>query len=251
MKEKLDGITQPLYAQIKEIVRKRIESGMYKVGDIIPTEPQFQEEFHVSRITVRRSMDELERDGYIERSRGRGSIVIDNKQQKRKTGFMSLSHEMEKQGIKLGTKDMKVSICEADSKISSGLEILQGDYVLKIERVRMLEDEAFAYACSYFQLEQELPVDASVYKGSLYESIGKLKGISCEELWFPKRDIISAEQASGEVAARLNGSKDTWVLKKCSQIVDAKSKVMEYSITYFLANRYQCNITYEETRRKT
>ncbi|MDD4370050.1 MAG: GntR family transcriptional regulator [Anaerostipes sp.] len=244
MEDKILEQSTPLYLQIKEIVRHRIETRIYKVGEIIPTELQFQDEFHVSRITIRRAMEELEREGYIERSRGRGSVVLNHNRIQEKKTVNSLTHEMKRRGKVLGSREVKVSIEKADLEVSSGLEILYEDYVLKVERVRVIEEQPFAYAQSCFNLERELPVDKDIYEDSIYETIKKVKAISCEDTWFPKEDVISVEKAKEEIAAKLKIQEGMALLKRCSQIIDKESRVMEYSITYFLPDKYKCSVTY-------
>ena len=67
---------KPLYMQLKEIIRKDIETGVYARHETIPAEIAFQNEYGVSRITVRQAISSLEQEGYVERSRGRGTQVI-------------------------------------------------------------------------------------------------------------------------------------------------------------------------------
>jgi len=49
----------PLYQQIKEDIKSAIERGKYKPQEQIPTEPELSAEYSVSRVTVRRAVEEL------------------------------------------------------------------------------------------------------------------------------------------------------------------------------------------------
>ena len=49
----------PLYQQIKEDIKAAIQQGIYKAKEQIPTEPELSAEYSVSRITVRRAIEEL------------------------------------------------------------------------------------------------------------------------------------------------------------------------------------------------
>ena len=60
-------------------LQKRILSGEFPEGSMIPTELELCEIFKVSRITVRRALDELVRLGFVNRMRGKGSFVIKSK----------------------------------------------------------------------------------------------------------------------------------------------------------------------------
>jgi DNA-binding GntR family transcriptional regulator len=61
------------YPVIKATLKARLLSGAYRAGESLPSESHLADEFHVSRMTARRAMDELEREGYIYRVQGSGS----------------------------------------------------------------------------------------------------------------------------------------------------------------------------------
>ena len=50
---------QPLYKQLMDIITQQIKNGTYKPGEKIPPEPELADLYHVSRITVRRTVEEL------------------------------------------------------------------------------------------------------------------------------------------------------------------------------------------------
>lgn len=63
------------HRHVFETVRDRIQSGDYQPGDRIPSEATLIEEFGVSRPTVARALQELERRGLVNRRRGAGTYV--------------------------------------------------------------------------------------------------------------------------------------------------------------------------------
>ena len=65
----------PLYARVQQSLREAIQTGVLSTGTILPSEKELEILHGVSRITVRRALDELEREGLIERSRGRPARV--------------------------------------------------------------------------------------------------------------------------------------------------------------------------------
>src|SRR5829696_9177478 len=65
----------PLYHQLRELLRDKIESGVWQPGHRLPTESELVAEFELSRATVRQSMQLLENDGLVERQQGRGTFV--------------------------------------------------------------------------------------------------------------------------------------------------------------------------------
>lgn len=67
--------TPPKYAQAIEELRRRIESGEYPPGSLMPSEHQLSDEFQVTRATVVRALRVLRADGWIETQQGKGSFV--------------------------------------------------------------------------------------------------------------------------------------------------------------------------------
>jgi GntR family transcriptional regulator len=66
----------PLYARVYQSLRDEILSDRYAVGGALPSEYTLEKRFLVSRITVRRALEELERAGLIERSQGRSATIL-------------------------------------------------------------------------------------------------------------------------------------------------------------------------------
>jgi GntR family transcriptional regulator len=67
--------TPPKYAQVIEELRRRIESGEYPPGSLLPSEHQLTDEFGIARPTVVRALRVLRQDGWIETQQGKGSFV--------------------------------------------------------------------------------------------------------------------------------------------------------------------------------
>src|SRR5271170_1001243 len=67
--------TPPKYAQVIEELRRRIESGEYPPGSLLPSEHQLSDEFRIARPTVVRALRVLRQDGWIETQQGKGSFV--------------------------------------------------------------------------------------------------------------------------------------------------------------------------------
>ncbi|SFP68405.1 GntR family transcriptional regulator [Caldicoprobacter faecalis] len=73
---------KPLYMQIFEYYKQKINNKELLPNDQLPTEIEMAEMFGVSRITTKRALEELEREGFIYRKRGQGSFVSDLHQRK-------------------------------------------------------------------------------------------------------------------------------------------------------------------------
>lgn len=67
--------TPPKYAQVIEELQRRIESGQYPPGSLLPSEHQLSEQFRIARPTVVRALRVLRQDGWIDTEQGKGSFV--------------------------------------------------------------------------------------------------------------------------------------------------------------------------------
>lgn len=70
-----EGSLTPLYQQVKDDIKDDIEHGVYQANDRIPSETELSETYEVSRITIRRAIEELVGEGYLTKRQGKGTFV--------------------------------------------------------------------------------------------------------------------------------------------------------------------------------
>ena len=69
----------PLYQQVLEDIKAEISSGTYASGQRIPSEAELSQLYSVSRVTVRRAIEELVGEGYLTKRQGKGTYVNQRK----------------------------------------------------------------------------------------------------------------------------------------------------------------------------
>ena len=65
----------PLYVQVADVLRGRIQEGRWQPGDKISTLEELEKEFEVARVTVRQAIMLLQREGLVRRRQGKGTYV--------------------------------------------------------------------------------------------------------------------------------------------------------------------------------
>jgi GntR family transcriptional regulator len=65
----------PLYLQLAEIIRDQVRDGEIRTGDALPSERELSESIGISRVTVRKSLDVLLREGLLSRKHGSGTYI--------------------------------------------------------------------------------------------------------------------------------------------------------------------------------
>ncbi|TXC79074.1 histidine utilization repressor [Paraburkholderia azotifigens] len=96
--EKNGTTATPAYQQLKDYVRKMIETGQWRLGDMIPTELSLASEFSLSRMTVNRALRELVSENVLTRVRGRGTFITDRRYQSTVIEIRSIADEIRSRG---------------------------------------------------------------------------------------------------------------------------------------------------------
>lgn len=130
--------TQPhRYESIREAMRDRI-AGL-AVGDALPPERQLSEEFGVARMTLRRAIDELVREGYLVRRHGSGTYVAEPKIAQNLT-ITSFSEDMRRRGLTPSSETLSTDEHPAGPRLGRRLEISPDAQVLTVVRLRLADD---------------------------------------------------------------------------------------------------------------
>ena len=115
---KLDsGNEMPLYQQLKEEIKGKITDNTFPYGSKIPTETELSEIFQVSRITVRRAIQELCQENYLVKKQGKGTFVKHAKVARKIKYLLGFSKSCEANGMVPSRKVIKREIVEYQMKM--------------------------------------------------------------------------------------------------------------------------------------
>jgi GntR family transcriptional regulator len=112
-------------------------------GDALPGERQLAEECGVSRMTLRRALDDLARRGLVERRHGAGTFVARPRVAQPLTAT-SFTEDMLRRGLKPSSRTVQSGTVAADAALAGRLEVPVGAPVLRARRVRLADDEPMA-----------------------------------------------------------------------------------------------------------
>lgn len=228
----------PLYLQIKEILKDRILHGEYAIHTIIPSEPQLEKEFRVSKITIRNAIKELVQEGYLEKRSGVGTKVIANVANAKLSKGKRFTEILVEEGYHITKKIISIDSINLSSKMP--LYSYFGEKCLKIDRIYLLNHEPYIYFTHYILLD--LAVDtADIQINSLYRFLEE-NNIRLESF----RDEFTISAAPEHVSEILNLEKDAMVLKRMRKSSDAKGKVLEYSEGYYHTSKHNYTVTYND-----
>jgi GntR family transcriptional regulator len=113
------------------------------VGAAIPSERQLCLDFGVSRLTVRAALDELVREGYLERRRGSGTFVRAPKIAQELT-MTSFSEDMRRRGMRPASRTISLTATTAGARLGRFLNVSPSERIVVAQRLRLADGETMA-----------------------------------------------------------------------------------------------------------
>jgi len=146
----------PLYFQVKQMILKRIEEENAQPGSSLPGEKDFEEQYGVSRITIRRALQELVDEGYIVRQPGKGSFVRQAKLQDRSAVLGGFAYDLRAQGYEVESEILEYSVQPAATHIAEKLGIGIGKDLLYFKRLVIADGEPIAVTNAHFNVDSHV-----------------------------------------------------------------------------------------------
>jgi GntR family transcriptional regulator len=230
----------PLYLQIKEILKDRILNGEYALNTNIPSEPQLEEEFNVSKITVRNAIKELVQEGYLEKKSGKGTKVIANVSIAKLSKGKHFTEILVEEGHHI-TKKL-LSIKRVNLSSDAALLSIFGDHCIQMERVYYLDHEPYIYFTHYLSLDVSEEELKDVVIHSLYRFLEE-QNIRLESF----RDEFAVAIATDPICKILKLEKGTATLKRIRRSSDENGKILEYSEGYYHTAKHNYIVTYNDS----
>jgi DNA-binding GntR family transcriptional regulator len=229
---------RPLYLQIKSILKDRILHGQYPLETNIPSEPRLEEEFGVSKITVRNAIKELVQEGYLETSSGKGTKVVRNTSTSKRSTSQRFTEVLVEEGHRMRKQLLSAQLirCEEGTEPCR----LFGPECLRVERLYFLND------VPYIQYTHYLPSRLANAKHSVLDAqslYGWLEDHRIELKSF--RDEFSVAFPPDTAAAALALTGSIPVLKRVRHSCDESGRIVEYSEGYYNTSMQHYVVNYE------
>ena len=114
-----------------------------EVGQAIPSERQLTSDLGVSRLTIRAALDELVRDGYLDRRHGSGTYVTEPKIAQPLT-LTSFSEDMRRRGMVPGSRTLELASTSAGARMARRLQVSPAERLVRVKRLRLADAEPMA-----------------------------------------------------------------------------------------------------------
>lgn len=168
MAEVVRDTAVPLYLQIAEDIKSKIQEGEIKANTRIPTEIELSEAYQVSRITIRKALELLVDEEILVRKQRIGTFVSNKKVSRSLNSFMGFSQSCEMEGNKAGTQFISAELVKAMPSDIKNLQLKEDDKIIKIRRLRYCNDIPVILEENHFPKEFAFLL-AEDLNGSLHE----------------------------------------------------------------------------------
>lgn len=217
----------PLYFQLYKLLKNGILEGTFINGAQLPTEGQLSEEFKVSRITSKRALDELAREGLVARQRGRGTHVThESTATPMHAPMVGLLQEIESIGHSSTATTLVCKMAQPPAKIRRLMGLNEAQQILRLQRVRQHDNIRFGYYSSWTRVV-DLPADSSVFEHTPRMSYFRSQGL---KVAFIKQSLTAC--AATAEAARALGVERGSALLSLTRLAFKHRHSQEYPVDY-------------------
>jgi len=158
----------PLYFQLKEQIKQRILDGKYKEGDLIPSEREFEDTFSLSSTTVRRALNDLVQENFLERKAGKGTFVRMRKVRRDLRKVIGFTKNMLEMGLQPATVVLSVRVASANSFARELLGLGKGAKVVRLERLRLADGVPMMLETRYIRADLCPGIEKETLSSSLW-----------------------------------------------------------------------------------
>ena len=244
MADKTDEISykSPMYLQLREVIRKKIEEGEFQPGTSIPSENELAAIYSINRLTVRNAMSKLVNEGILKRVQGKGVYVVPDRVERdleKLVGFVQVTRE-KKQALQ--NKILVKAERKAGNKFSLIFGIEPDDPIFYIKRLTCTGEEPISldeiHIPKYLVPNLE-NIDLSVF--TLFQAY-KLNGIKA----------IRANQTLDLTTLEPNDARTLGIISNVAVMLfectsfDEQGRVMEFTRTYTRGDKCDFNVKFHE-----
>lgn len=176
------------YLALYNTLVAQIDEGVYKAGDLLPFEKELIDSYELSRDTVRKALSLLENEGYINKVKGKGSVVLDRAQyhfsMNRLTSFKELS---DKTGMSVITRVHSFALSDGEVGMREKLGLSSREKLWQIVRTRNVDGMTIILDKDYL-LHRHVPtLDMNTCEHSIFDYLENELGL---KIGFAQKEIV-------------------------------------------------------------
>ncbi|WP_018664872.1 UTRA domain-containing protein [Heyndrickxia acidiproducens] len=195
----------PLYIQIERKIIDEIHKGTYMDGSRIPSESELCEEYGVSRVTIRRSLQDLVDNGYLVRKQGKGTFVNGGKIKRSLITADGYTEYIESIGEKPERKIVLKKVAPCPSLIAKRLSIPEGSDILRLGRIMYVNGAPLGYEVSSYPVKSFENLESGIDdRTSIHELLSKKYGIVLKRNYKILNVLLADETIAGHLGCNIS-----------------------------------------------
>jgi GntR family transcriptional regulator len=234
----------PLHHQIKVAVLEGVEQGWLRPGMQLPRERELAEAVGVSLAPIRQAMADLTKEGYVDRTRGRGTFIRDRKLVEKIQILGSFHESVSRPGLSVAVKVLTSEFTAPPQTVATALA-LRGAQAWCLRRLAELDGDPLALLTAWLPLKYARGVSSQdLGAGSLYGALAQVHGVEMTSA----DNVVEVDRAGLEQAELLGVAPGSPVLRVIGVTRNQQDRPVEYSDVLYRPERFRFAI---ESRRST
>lgn len=225
-----------IYIRIHDEIKHQIETGVFEVGQRLPSERVMAEQFGVSRMTLRQAVTSLVEEGILTRYVGSGTFVASDRVREKMRGTTSFTEIIQNLGKTPSSKVLSYQKTKANEVECDKLQLKKGAQVIRMERIRYADELPICYEVAsipYRLIEDFAKNDIANHFYDTLANAGKKIGRS--------EQIISAKIVNKEIANFLSIKQSSAILAltQISYFANSDETPFEYVLSQYVGERFE------------
>lgn len=225
---------EPRYLQIKNTYKRNILKGKINPGDYLPSENELCKKYSITRTTARKALEDLQKEGYIERIHGKGSKV---KERRQSLGLLNVKGFSEAAGNNVRTEFIvkPKNVVWPNSTIFSISEVESKNPCIHFKRLRFVGKAPVMVEENWFsQHGLKDFIDTPFIEGSFFKTLSQKYLIEI----IGSEQELRAELANQNIASKLKIKEGTPILHISIKFITNKQDLNIYGELFCNTEKY-------------
>ncbi len=223
------------YQEIFNDLQEKILNGSYLAGVLLPTEKELQDQYKVSRDTVRKALRLLTEKGLIQKVQGRGSQVL--KQELLNfpvSGLTSYKELVDSLGLNSQTRVISLDLMTVDEQTALQTGFPEGSQVWKVLRTRSIDGVVSVLDLDYLAKDCVPNLTQEIAQTSIYAHLEEELGL---DISYAQKEITI--QASTERERLLMDNQDDYLVLIRSRVYLGDTRQFQYTESRHKIDKFQ------------